>query len=553
MAWYLAGSLTLFQDGFLDPYFYTGYVNHYSAMLERFGLTYYATRIADIFPQRALGTVFGFEGGYYAWHYLLAVAALGSVYAVARRHQGVQTAVIVTAFLAVCPWLPRALMWDYVDGAAISFVLVGIYFLLGSRARMPIRWVAAGVFFSLAVNCNIFVLVVVGAFLFAWTCYGFRARSVRRRVIALAWVGGGMLALQLALATFMAVAYPTAGFFFMFKNSHQGSTLFNGDPNSGYRSIGDALKVSPWIMVPIVAGLVTVAFALTTRRSVLPPDRRALVRLVALFFAALGLVYVVLQLAQQPTTYLFYYVDYFIPAVALGAMVVVGELLRLVSPRMRGDATGGTVVALLIAYVVQRDGTVADVDLRVPLLVLGAGTLLVVVVRRVDRAVALVVLLLTLAATPLAFLVETNNDYSPVARGQNQSVEWDVYREAHSFQDAVFRAVPANRRVGFWYGSAPGLSSIQSMFLYNYTKVFDDSDAMPAVTPTLLANIGQFDYLVLLGVSSRAVDDGTRALCSAGQSLRQVGRHVVRGDVQDLAFVIFRRTASGGCTGSGAA
>src|SRR5262249_15620392 len=167
-AWYPAGPLPLYQNGFLDPYFYTGYVNRYGQLLERYGNTYYATRIADIFPQRALSAVFGFEGGYYAWHYLLAVAALGSVYAIARRHAGAPTAAIVTAALVAAPWLPRALIWDYVDGAAISFILVGIYFLLASRARMPLRWAAAGVSFSLAVSCNFFVISIVGAFVFAW-------------------------------------------------------------------------------------------------------------------------------------------------------------------------------------------------------------------------------------------------------------------------------------------------------------------------------------------------------------------------------------------------
>jgi hypothetical protein len=229
-------------------------------------------------------------------------------------------------------------------------------------------------------------------------------------------------------------------------------------------------------------------------------------------------------------------------------MVVVGELLRLVSPRTRSIAAGSTIAGLLLAYLVLRNETIVGHDLRVPLAVLGVGTLVVVVARRINRLLALVVVLTMLAVTPLAFVIEDNNIYTPVALPLGNTVEWDVYREAHAFQDEVLRVVPSDRRVGFWYGSAPGLSSIQSMFLYNFTKVFDDSDAMPAVTPTLLANIGQFDYLVLLGVSSREVDDGTRALCSAGQSLRKVGRRVVRGDVQDLAFVIFQRTASGGCT-----
>src|SRR5262249_20760296 len=150
------GGATLMQNGFLDPYFYTAYSNNYGALLHRYGATYYSSRIAFIFPERWLSGLFGYEAGYYLWHYLLAIAALGSVYVLARRRQGVATAAVVTLFLVVCPWFPRTLAWDYIDGATITFLLVGIFFLLGSRARRQVRWPLAGVFFSLAVNCNLF-------------------------------------------------------------------------------------------------------------------------------------------------------------------------------------------------------------------------------------------------------------------------------------------------------------------------------------------------------------------------------------------------------------
>ena len=115
----------------------------------------------------------------------------------------------------------------------------------------------------------------------------------------------------------------------------------------------------------------------------------------------------------------------------------------------------------------------------------------------------------------------------------------------------MLQAVPADRNVGFWYGDQPTLTSIQSIFLYDFTRVFDNSDRMPTVTPTLLTNIAQFDYLVLLGLKPGEVTRGTDALCAAGVSLKQVGRRTIRGDDSDLTFAIFRRADSGGCTKAG--
>jgi hypothetical protein len=552
--WYLAGSATLYQNGYLDPWFYTSYVNHYGDMLDRYGMTYFATRIAYLFPERALGAVFGSEGGYYAWHYLLAVAALGAVYAIARRLQGVPTAVVVTTFLVVCPWLPRALVWDYVDGAGIAFMLVGIYFLLASRAPMPVRWAAAGAFFSLAVNANLFLASIIGIFGLSWLCFGFRSRSVRRRLVAVGWLVGAALTVQLALATFMAIAYPTAGFFYVGKSFDITSNLLQRNDPATYKPLGEVLRISPYVMVPALGGIAAIGFALVARVSEMPEARRAFIRMVALFAAGCGALFLALELSHQAVAYLPYYVDYLIPAFTLGAIVIVGELMRLLSPRWQRLAAGATVAGLLGTYVVLQNWTIGAHDFGRALFAAGVVAVMIIVLgSRFARPLALVVALAVLVVTPFAFLVRDNGEYVRVASGQTRPAEWDVYRAAHRMQDDVLAAVPGNQTVGFWYGSEPSLSSIQSMFLYNRTMVFPPGDWMPHVTPVLLENVRRFDYLVLLGVTPGAVAEGTRALCAAGQPLREVGRRTVTGDDVDLTFAIFRVETGGGCTGTGAA
>ena len=46
-----------------------------------------------------------------------------------------------------------------------------------------------------------------------------------------------------------------------------------------------------------------------------------MIRLVALFSAGCGVLYLGLELSHQAVAYLFYYVDYLIPAFALGTIV----------------------------------------------------------------------------------------------------------------------------------------------------------------------------------------------------------------------------------------
>lgn len=104
IAWVLAGGTSMLQAGVIDANVYTGYVNNYGVLLERYGLTYYSTRIATIFPERLLGDVIGRLPGYLAWHYLLAVASLGAIYGIARRFYGPPTAAVVTAMLATIPY-----------------------------------------------------------------------------------------------------------------------------------------------------------------------------------------------------------------------------------------------------------------------------------------------------------------------------------------------------------------------------------------------------------------------------------------------------------------
>ena len=137
--------------------------------------------------------------------------------------------------------------------------------------------------------------------------------------------------------------------------------------------------------------------------------------------------YLGLELSHQAVPYLFYYVDYLIPAFVLGAIVIVGELLRAVQPRVQRIAAGATVAGLFVAYLVLQNWTIGKHDIGRPLLAIGVIALVAVLAHRYAPRFVLVVVLVTLAVAPLAFVVRDNANYVSVASGQGQSTEWDVY------------------------------------------------------------------------------------------------------------------------------
>jgi hypothetical protein len=63
-------------------------LHDYRGLLERFGRTYYSTRIAYIFPEKALASLLGTEGGYYALRFIALGSATAAVFAIGMRYYG---------------------------------------------------------------------------------------------------------------------------------------------------------------------------------------------------------------------------------------------------------------------------------------------------------------------------------------------------------------------------------------------------------------------------------------------------------------------------------
>ena len=456
----------------------------------------------------------------------------------------------MTAAFVVTPWLPRALIWDYVDGAAITYVLVAMWLLLGApaRSRSLVRPVAAGVVIVLAANCNAFVVVIVAAFFASWLLFGFARTEISRRVRVVCAVAAGAITTQILLSALMALRYPSMGFTYFTKNSDVLPTLLKtGD--AYFVGLGTLLDNRPYVWVPIFAAAAMLALAIVAPRLHLPRDRRRFVMVGAGFVVASWLCFAGFHAAGQGVLSLFFYVDYFVPALVLVAIAMIGEVFRRVPKVWSDAATGVLVVGFVGLYSLQRWGSPASWTIDAPMFIVGVATVIgMVFIVRMPR-VSLVTTLVALVIVPLAFVTTPISlaQYSSVVSGNTATAEHDLYQNAVEFEDGVLAAVPTDRSVGFWYGQKLDLNSVQSTFLWGFSRIFDSTNAMPHVDQNLVARANTYDYLVLLANTSGQVDAGAQALCNAGVGLHLVERRVVRRPVNGLAYAVFSRSTDPAC------
>jgi hypothetical protein len=98
--------------------------------------------------------------------------------------------------------------------------------------------------------------------------------------------------------------------------------------------------------------------------------------------------------------------------------------------------------------------------------------------------------------------------------------ERGIYDGAVALQNFIVEKVPPSRgNVGFWYGTEPedaALNSVQSAFFFGYSRLHALDAGMPAISPSLLANLTHYRYLALLGWTTNETQRGLDALSNAG-------------------------------------
>src|SRR5688572_7701619 len=123
------------QQDFIDPYVYTGYINNFEDLFQRYGVTYYGVRFGLIAPAELAAAVFGPVGGYFFLRYAYGLIAALPFYVLIRQRFGRPTAVASISVLLTSPYFARTVLWDHPDAAGVPFLFAAMSLLLIEGGR----------------------------------------------------------------------------------------------------------------------------------------------------------------------------------------------------------------------------------------------------------------------------------------------------------------------------------------------------------------------------------------------------------------------------------
>ena len=532
VAFYAMRFVPINQNGYLDPYVYTGYIHDFKDLLARYGMTYYSVRFGMIVPGQWFAQLFGPEGGYLAFRYTLALIAGIPLYYMVKRQFSQPVAVVAVAAMVTSPYFARALLWDYPDAAGVPFLTAAICIFLMEGRPSFLRDVLAGCCAAMAVNSNFFEISLIGIFGLIWLVFSVAShrplKEVLRRVSGVA-LGAlvicflGILYYWHAFGRPVNIFAPTLG---MASNLQKGGTRQWRVP--GISWIARQIHV----LIPV---LLSVCCVLIIRWR-----RVTFTSLIVVSFglAATAFYYVEQFLLDSDVLQLFYYFSYLLPAVFL----MLAFLWQMLWERIRLGASAfiglGLTVFVVPLMAVSWGGWVPP-NLSVShWLALGGAAIVVVFLatrewRRPamqDTLCCLALVLVggwfTFGLTNYSGLMQTG----PTAR----NVEMDVYRVALQFMRVVPKIEERPGIIKFWYNNRIGnsINSVQSTHLWGYSKLNTNPPEDPG-----LPHLGEFQmkllrdpqmrYLGLLCESEQELSQGLAALTQESVEFKPADYHVL--------------------------
>lgn len=198
--------------GFLDPWIDTGYFTNFHYLVNRFGLLYYVSRL----PYEMFGVLMYKVFSPLAANYLINVAILSadtfSLFAILSRHAGRWVAVVTTIALACNPYLIGTITWDYPDGPAIAFLLLGFWMVLAPPRRWEGRLatVWAGAFWAMAG----YTVLIAGLIIIPGVLILFYVKRVnlREAVKECAWLAVGVAGVTIVFGLISLSVFHTFAF-----------------------------------------------------------------------------------------------------------------------------------------------------------------------------------------------------------------------------------------------------------------------------------------------------------------------------------------------------
>jgi len=501
----------------IDPWLYTGFFWSLPDFLERWGDTYYATRLSWLLPGFAVHRLFSPLVANYVLHIAFFYVLLFAVYFIVTSGINRTTAFVVTMLVAWQPELISAMSWDYVDGAVITYFVITLLCLerasssthtwpwaLGSGAGLTCLASANLVATTLWPICGLFLLLRVGV-----------ARW--RTILAVA----GVAAIG-AVAMFAALGFANqqlgGRFLFLRASVNYASTnLWLPSPwdVKDYRWLQDA----PALILPSVAAIGAV-LALAGRLKIV----RSFSGAVQVCTLAAVVWFVIHSTLWTHSLHISYYSSYLIP---LGLLAVAVHPDSPLSATATFDLPRAVVMELAILgllilhMLVFRYGDVMwqgiaspDTGFSTPF---GINTYVAFAIA--TFALASMRFVRTLWYRWPAFLLALLMVCSSVPTNwvmPNAARMRDDYALTVSVHDFILQHLDRNRPLRMWYTIVAGeprpFRNISSSYLWGYVLF---NEAMPALEP-IQASIEPTAQLVLMAATQPEIDTARQALGKLG-------------------------------------
>ncbi len=307
----------------IDPWVYFGYFLSYPRYVSAlFPNLYYGTRLSWILPGYCLNALFDPMTAKYILHVGFYYLAVFSLYNLLRKETGSRSALVVAVLFGTHSYFLRAIGWDYVDGAGITYNLLALLCVAHAAvSRRPRFWLMAGGAAAAAMfYCNAFLAVflpLLAALYFHRVHQGLSLASARALLRFALWFGLGALFVSLLLAL---VNYAVGGGFWFYGPSLQFIT--GSSKTSASTPIWGWVARGYWLAFPFIAALGSISYLIARifRRTFLSRDLK-------LFFVLQYLACLVFMIAWHaaggPGLQWPHYTSYLLPSafLAVGCML----------------------------------------------------------------------------------------------------------------------------------------------------------------------------------------------------------------------------------------
>lgn len=194
--------------GWVDPAMYLGYFFDYQNLVSRFGQNYHSSRLPFILLGSFLYSVFTPRIAAALLVVLFAWLAIAGVYGTVAKLHGRVPAFFICCWLAVNPLWIATMARGYVDGPAMSFILLAFGVIASAAGNRACSFVAGGALVALGAATHPITLLLAGCGVPALLVMSWQ--SLRDFGIAILALGGGFV---LALAALGLASVALGGTF----------------------------------------------------------------------------------------------------------------------------------------------------------------------------------------------------------------------------------------------------------------------------------------------------------------------------------------------------